>query len=177
MRQRCLMLFAILPLLLVGRPTLADSAQDAKVIFNTLKYVRGLELKESRNTMGILYSPKGPVDQKEAQVILDIFNKTASVRGDKLQLELIDVDKLKEQKSLAIIYIPAGMEAKCDMVASYSQKNHIFVIGKGMDCVQQKICILGVQTDRGVNIYLSDEALHAAGFEVDAAFRFMVKRL
>ena len=171
------MFFALLSLSLAAAPALAVDSQDATVIANALKYVRGLDVVDQKIPFGILYDSTIPNGYKQAEEFATELSLSPTTTAGILIPRLINVAQLNRVAKLSVLYVPSGMTQHYPAIEAFTRTQHIFTIGKETSCAQAKLCSISVQTENGIEIYLSDEVLRINGFEVDAILRFMVKRL
>ena len=150
------------------------SAQEVQVIVNALKYVTGLPDKSETRHILALYDPAIPESKTQAES----FVKQLSLNKNAKTLKITAATgTLQDAQSInaALLYIPSGFSVHYKNVSELSGKKHLFPITTNKDCVMAKACALSFSVGESVEIFISEDALKAFGFDVDAAFRFMAR--
>ena len=142
--------------------------KDAQVIANLLKYIHGV----SGTDIGIVYDPTVASSQHEAEMLVQ------SMGGkDEHRFALLSVDALTQNIPTKFLIVTKGLMPHFGGIASQARNQHIFTLSLDTQCTQQNSCVLSVDTTSGVEIFLNEVLLRELGFDVDAALRFMVKRV
>lgn len=150
------------------------SAREVEVIANSLKYVRGIDSKSKTLHVIAVYDPSVAGAEVEAKSFVDQF--TNASKSD-VKVSLVRFAELGGQNDADIAFIAGGLKSQLAPVFDYAKKHHVFTITRDMECVKNKACVVGVRAETSVDVYLSEETMRALGFEVDSAFKFMVKRI
>lgn len=162
-------------LVLSAQAQASTNARDVQAIVNSLKYVHGLHKKNEALTVAALYNPAIPGSQSDAEQFLTHLAESSPTKdGMELQGKLVPIAQLNQLPEGTVIFV-SNMPADFAEVKKAAAQHHFFTLGRGMECVQSAGCILAVDTNGSINIYLNEKALQASGFDVDAAFKFMVK--
>ncbi len=146
----------------------SDTSKNAQVISNLLKYIHGVSL----NDIGIVYDPALAASQHEAEMLAQSIGG-----GDQHKLSLVSIDNLLHNTQVKFIVVTNGLMPHFSSIANYARSQHIFTLSLDTRCTQQNCCILSVDTTSGIEIFLNEVLLRDLGFDVDAALRFMVKRV
>lgn len=165
------------PLSAIAQPM---TSKDIKVFSGILNYVRGLEKEGTSLILGIAYDPAQPQSLESAQATLAQLNESKHTKKSGLTAQLIPMTENGLQLDggmIDIIYITHDMDRYYENLLDFAKKNHVFTFSTDKDCVQNNCCIVSVQTESGIDIFLNEGILRETGFEVDAAFKFMVKRV
>lgn len=172
------LLLIIFLLLFNANPALAEevSSKDIQVIKNSLKYIRGLERNEGSKFIIAIYDSSSPNSKKESENFVKKFNNYSKANNGRLRARLIEIKSLNNTEA-SVAYVPKGLTKNYQEIFQSLKQQRIFPLSKDTSCTKAKICILSIQTTLGVDIYLSEKALRSLGFEVNSAFKFMVKRI
>lgn len=167
MRRLFLILLSCLALPLGAH---ADSAvqKDAQIIANLLKYIHGVSV----STIGVIYDPAVSGSQRDAETLAQSLNDK-----DTRKLSLVSVDTLGQNPQIKFIIVTNGLASHFDAIAAKARRERIFTLSLDTKCTEQKCCVLSIDTSSGIEIYLNETLLREFGFDVDAALRFMVKRV
>lgn len=147
----------------------AVSRADIAAITGALRYVRGLSALQPFEIV-VLYDAAIPSTKVEAEAF------RAEAESEQVRARLQALDALGGLGA-SVLYIPSGMEAHYEQIASYAKAQHLFTVTKTKSCVVSPACIVSVRTDAGIEIFVNENNLRNLGFEVDAAFKFMAKRV
>jgi hypothetical protein len=151
--------------------------RDAKAIVNTLNYVRGLDATENTVKIGVVYDGASEASKKSAESVVALFK--GGIQGKKLKITaaILDVTAIEHANDVQVFYVTSEMGSHFSKITNVARKNHIASISSDMQCVNARCCMLAIDTSKGMEVYLNEEVLEDLGFDVDAAFRFMVKRI
>jgi len=94
-----------------------------------------------------------------------------------MRVQLLPIQKLKTQDDLDVVFVPHGMEAYYRTIYAIAKEKHVFTTSSDVNCTRGQGCALAVRSNSSVEIYLNESTMHDLGFEADAAFKFMVKRI
>lgn len=146
----------------------SDAQKDAQVITNLLKYIHGMPSTD----IGIIYDPSSATSQHEAEMLAQSIGA-----GSEYKLSVMSVDGLLHNAQTKFVIMTKGLTEHFASIARHARDQHIFTLSLDPACTQQKNCVLSVDTTSGVEIFLDEVLLRELGFDVDAALRFMVKRV
>jgi D-ribose pyranose/furanose isomerase RbsD len=146
----------------------ADMAmqKETQVIVNLLKYIRGVATTD----IGLVYDPALPASKHEAESL-------AQSLGNGYRPTLVDVNALTQNAQIKLIILTNGLSAHFNSIASQTRQQHIFTLSIDTKCAEHNCCVLSIDTSSGIEIFLNETLLRELGFDVDAALRFMVKRV
>ncbi len=143
-----------------------DMQKEAQIISNLLKYIHGVSVAN----IGVVYDPSDISSKREA----DYLVKNLS---DARKLTLVSIDALGQNPDIKFIVITNGLASHFNAIASEAKRLRLFTLSLDTKCTQQNCCVLSIDTSSGIEIYLNENLLREFGFDVDAALRFMVKRV
>ncbi len=173
------LLLLFLALLLIGSQVNADDSLDktAQVFSNTLKYVRGIQPDPSGLIVGIIYDPENSSSKEYAESLNKSLLYAAKLGNKKMNPKLIKISDIESSSSFSVAYIAPDMKAYFEKIFQISKQKQIFTVSSDMECVKGKCCILLIKSGSKVEMYLNETTMRELNFEVDAAFKFMVKRI
>lgn len=146
----------------------SDSQKDAQVIANLLKYIHGVPASD----IGVVYDPSVAGSQRQADYLVQ------SLSGkDEHKFVPVSIDALQQNASVKFVIVTKGLTQHFGHIASQAHNQRIFTLSLDTQCTQQNSCVLSIDTSSGVEIFLNETLLRELGFDVDAALRFMVKRV
>lgn len=151
--------------------------KDARVITGVFKYIRGFQNVKDRLQVGILFDPSIPTSEKEAKKLRMEFGRMPAEQVRNLHIHLIDIADYATSSHLHIAYIPHGLQKHYADIRNISRTLHTFTLSKDASCVQENVCVVSINTEDSIEILFNEKTLRAIGLEVDAAFKFMVKRI
>lgn len=150
--------------------------EDAKVISNTMRYIRGMDVSTAVTRLGIVYDPE-QIAAGETQRILEAFRQSAEAKRAGIEPVLIPIDQLAKAAPVSVLYIVGVINDNYAAIRDFTTERRIFAIGHARPCAEAYACILSVETAPRIQIFLNESRLKAQGFEVNSAFRFMVKQI
>ncbi len=152
--------------------------RDTEVFFNARHFIRGMKAAGSTGAVvGVAYDETNTVSATEAKAFLARLRSTASQMNVSLHGRLIEISGLEDHADVHYIYVPHGVDKHYQKIYDFALRNRIFTFSTDAAAVKAPCCILGLNTRSGVEIYLNQRTLRALGFDVDAAFKYMVKQL
>ncbi len=176
-----IILIALICSVLLGSVSGANAAvptsQDVKAIVSTLGYVRGLDVRENIVRIGVVYNASDAQSQKAADAMVTLFKGGIQGKKVKVMASLLEVKNLNQAKDFQVLFVAEGTDAFFPQIAQVAREHHIASISNQLACVTSRCCMLAIDTSKGMEVYLNEEILEDLGFDVDAAFRFMVKRV
>ena len=173
-----ILLSGFLALLLYAHPVCAApiTDKDIQAIVNSLKYIHGLHQEKGTLVIVALYDPAIPDSRQDGErFIAQLASASPTKDGTTLKGQLLSVHDIPAHADISVAYISSGLSANYQAIGDLAVKQHFFTIGRERACVQTGCCILAIETAGAVNIYLNEHTLYAGGFDIDAAFKFMVK--
>ena len=179
--QRGLIICVLMGLLMY--PPSSANAQlitqnEVKAAVNSLNFIRGLHSKGGRLKLAVVYDPSVAISQNDADVMMQVLQKQSSLKVGNLQPKLVPVSELQTLPDYNVVMVARGVRNYYTGISSLLQGgNHIFAMSTDESCVVSHFCVLAVQPGQGVNILLNEEIMKKQGFDVNAAFRFMVKKI
>lgn len=146
----------------------SDAQKDAQVIANLLKYIHGV----SDSNIGIVYDSSIATSQHAAEALAQSLGAK-----DEHKFSVVSIDALPQNALIKFVIVMKGLAPHYNHIASQARNQHMFTLSLDTQCTQQNACILSIDTSSGVEIFLNEVLLRELGFDVDAALRFMVKRV
>lgn len=162
--------------LLCSSPVEAKENTDVLVGIKTLSML-SRELPESV-TMGIVYDPDNPESKASAGAIKKILDDGVKTsEGTVVSGRLIPLAEIGQLKDVNLAFVTKGARTQFDAIAQISVSNNILTMTTDIDCVRENKCILGIETQNAVQIYLSRAASEMAKIDFDSAFIMLVKKV
>lgn len=141
------------------------------------KFIQGIKPGQTTNvSMGVVYDVTSPGATATAEHLIEDY-RAKSDGSVGFVLKLVPVQELASFPDLQMAFIVGDPSAYYEEIKSFSSEHHIFTLSNELDCLEAEICILGIDTKDNVTIYLQESVLRAQGFSVNAAFKFLAKRL
>lgn len=153
-----------------------DYEKDIQVISNSLKYISGVANENGTYVLGAVYSQSLPDSKAAAESFVSSLNSSEQAQKVKLKAKLISVADIGSN-SVNIAYVMSGLSSQHAEIYAAAKKSRVLTLSSDVDCAKAKCCVLAIKTDGSVEIFLNEITMRDLGFEVDAAFKFMVKRL
>lgn len=177
MKKSIVPLLALVMFCCLGNQAVASFKKTAHVLANSVKYIRGFDNQSSELAVGIVYDPAESASNNEANAFYEAITTMSNTNTQTLKAKLIPVSDFDEQSDLDIAYVTQGFNADYSTVYNVSKEKGLFTVSSNVDCVTKKCCILSINSASGVEIYLNEITMHELGFDVSAAFKFMVERV
>ncbi|MCK5793025.1 MAG: hypothetical protein KAH34_19370 [Ketobacter sp.] len=156
----------------------AHSSNATKALVQSLGFVRGLGAESHPSVDIVLLSdPQGELSMKEAQDIEHYLHDHGQDKWAHLKLQRQRVTNLDAITRAKIIIVTRGLDPHHKAIADKARQLGALVMSTDVNCIAAGDCVLGADEANGVTIYLNETALRESGFDVDAAFRFMVIKL
>lgn len=170
------LLFLALPIDAYARDV--DLVKGVKATVNSLKYVRGLS-DGNKLSIAVLYNSGSNASQTEAkQVVRAIKNMHTVPRIGTVAPVLISINNINQAADFDVLYLVRGLSDYYDKIGRFSRKHNIFSISLEESCARNGSCAVSIKLGRGaVEIFLNETAMRSTGYEVDAAFRYMARRV
>lgn len=150
---------------------------DVEVISNSLNYINGLTKQGKNVVIGLVYDASIAGSEADAKKNQEQIASSGAARKAGLSAELIPLDALAGKNNLGIVYIPEELATKSAQIYQTAKEKHIFTLGNSRQCVSEKCCILSIRADPVVEILINESTLRDLGFDIDATYRLMVKRV
>lgn len=161
-----------MPMLALAEPSV--SSQEVQVMANALKYVIGLPPANEPLKILALYDPAKSESKAEAEAFLQQISASKIVKDRRLNLVTGTLQDVVSAKA-PLLFVPKGFSAHYEEIAKLAKNNRLFPITTDKNCVVAKACPLSFSVGESVEIFLSEGALDASGFDIDAAFRLMAR--
>ena len=153
------------------------SRQDIEVLINSLKYLRGIGNRVGVIHIAAIYDSNINESKKEAEDFVETVNRLTSDKELGMKAQPISLNTLDSKRDFHMAFVPHNMNNHYARIYKFAVENNVFTFSKDKNSVKTQCSILCLNTESGIEIFLNQKTLRALGFEVDAAFRFMVKRL
>ena len=141
------------------------------------KFIQGIKPGHaSVVSMGIVYDPSSLESTTFANHMID-EHRAKSGGTVKFVLHLVPVQELAAHADLQMAFIVGDLNVYYEEIKAFTNEHHIFTLSNELDCLQAQSCILGIEIKDNVTIYLKESVLRSHGFSVNAAFKFLAKRL
>tara|TARA_B100001564_G_scaffold258941_1_gene220729 strand:+ start:542 stop:1084 length:543 start_codon:yes stop_codon:yes gene_type:complete len=174
----CVIAITIGVILFPGSSLSATQENVVKVVTNAIKYMRGIDHKDGNIHFVILYQQGDTLFKGKAQQYAAMFHDK-NVKRRKVSASYHSTDSLNiALKEAHIVMFVGEVDTKVsEEVLSVAKRKHIMLIGDNKRCAQEAYCAVGFDVGEKTNIYLNEHVLGMLGFDLQAAFRLMVKRL
>lgn len=177
MKKAILLLLALFIFCCLDNSASASYDKTAYVLANSVKYIRGFHSNSSELVVGIIYNPTESASKNEAEHFFKAINNISNTNALTLKAKLVPINQFREQSDLDIAYLTRGLNSNFTELYDISKEQGLFTVSSDMDCVTKKCCILSINSSSGVEIYLNETTMRELGFDVNAAFKFMVERV
>lgn len=150
------------------------SAQAVRAMINSVPYIIGLNKRSDTIHILALYDSAIPSSREEADSFVKEMDRSPLTKKHGFTAEIWDVADISTQKA-SMFYVPGAFSPHYQSIRKTMEAGHVFTWGLDRECVAAKICALSFSVDNSVEIYLSEDVLKFSGFDVNAAFRFIVR--
>ncbi|MFI4984114.1 MAG: hypothetical protein ACHP6I_02820 [Rickettsiales bacterium] len=151
------------------------TSKDVEIISNLLKYAHGLN--SSSHKIAVLYDPASEQSQKEAHDFASKVEQSADAKAAAIETSLIPINELAGKSGFNIAYISTGLSSHTQAIHAFAQEHKILTLSTDMACATNDCCVISIQNGPSIDIYLNEKTMATYGLDVDATFKFMVKKV
>ncbi len=170
-------LLAFLTLGLGATHAYGSMAEEVELLSKSIKYIKGIESGGEGLTIGVVYSKGSAASLEQAELFVRELSASDSAKTFGLTPELIAVEDLEKAPDLQLAYVSSHLNKHFGRIYQYAREHKIFTVSTDKSCVETRCCILSFDGSAGLNIFLNQSNLRALGFGINAAFKFMVRRV
>lgn len=149
----------------------AAGERDLQLIGRALSFVEGGAT--GNVTIAIVYADDVAGSQAEAESVSSIIGSGLSAGQVTLQPQLVSISDIGSIGSDAALFVPAGMNAHFGSISSASA----ITVSTDRACAEAGACVVAVQSQPSVEIYVSRSAADARSVSFASAFRMMINEL
>lgn len=128
-------------------------------------------------TAAVVYDPSNPQSKSAADGLKGLLGGGFKGGGATLTAELVEVGSLDKIGSAAVAFVTPGLEAHYGAIFAATSQKGLLSIGSEKTCVEAGKCVLSVESEPSVKIYVSKSAAAASSIEFQQAFRMMITEL
>ena len=171
MRKSFAALSMIAASMLMSTTAHAAGERDLQLIGRALSFVEGGATGDV--TLAIVYSDDVAGSQAEAESISGLIGSGLNAGQVTLQAQLIPVSEISGLGSDSALFVPAGMSAHYGDISASSA----VTVSTDRACAEAGACVVAVQSDPSVEIFVSRSAAEARSVSFASAFRMMINEL
>ncbi|HBH88703.1 hypothetical protein [Ponticaulis sp.] len=171
MRKSLAALSIIAASMLATNAAEAAGERDLQLIGRALSFVEGGAT--GNVTLAIVYADDVAGSQAEAEGISAIVGSGLNAGQVTLQPQLVSVSEIGGLGAGTAIFVPAGMSAHYSEISSSSA----ITVSTDRACAEAGACVVAVQSDPSVEIFVSRSAADARSVSFASAFRMMINEL
>ena len=154
-----------------GAPAYADvTEKDIQIMGRVLGFIQNGPEGEVR--LGIVYNPDSSASKQTAQSIADMMG--SGKKAGKVTFTPVVISSSEVSSSGATVVLVLDGVNITKVVSAVSGKG-IVTIGQSRDCLDNKSCVIVVESAPRVEIMVSRFASDATGVSFASAFRAMIK--
>jgi hypothetical protein len=151
------------------------SSRNIEIISNILKYKRGNDSTSFR--IAAIYDPASESSKNEANDFVNEINRSVGSKNPPIQATAVSVNDLSGKSEFNVGYITKGLSAHYGEIQDFAKKHKVLTVSLDSACTAKDCCIISIKEGSTVDIYLNERTLASYGLEVDATFKFMVKKV
>lgn len=171
----CLALFVTF--LIPGQAHADSLKNEIPAMVKALNYVRALNSHDDASIdVSVLYNPAEPNalrDAKEISVALEKQN----LKAGKIKARIVPITDIESAGAADVFFITHNLDASYSKIKRVAVDQHIFTISNDTNCIKSECCILILEYKRAVQVYLNESVLSDIGFDLDATFKYLAKRV
>ncbi len=174
------MKFSRIIFLVAGLLGFATTEAHATNQSDILVGMQTLQLMPDRPTgnvvVAIVYDPTISRSRGDAEDIMDILNHGVDTLGFIKPVGLmVPVTELGKLSKARVAIIAEGTQAAMNQISIAATESHVLTMSTDIICVRTGKCVLGIVTERSVEIYYNKAAAEAAKISFSPAFVMLVK--
>jgi len=150
-------------------------ALDQKVTLAARAFSFVRDRRSDAVRVALVRDPNNPDSVEEATQVDAAIGSGIDVGRLHLTVTDVAVDQLDRATNVDVIWLTKGLSDRdFARAAEIANRNHAVSVSSDLSCVQDELCVLGVQARPTVRIILSAAAATKAGIDFQPAFRMMV---
>ncbi|GAB4155187.1 MAG: hypothetical protein Tsb0016_27190 [Sphingomonadales bacterium] len=152
------------------------SARDVEVAARAVAFLASKP--SGAQPTAIVYDPDNAESAADAQALQAILS--GGVNAGKVTLsapKMVAVGDLAGLSGMQVAFIAQGTNAHHAAIAQAAAAEKILTMSADLDCVRANHCVVGVQGQPSVEIYISKQASQASGQAFSSAFLMMAKEI
>lgn len=152
--------------------------QEITAVAKTLNYVRGLDANNNKIiNISVIYNPLNAFSVKESQHIKSILIDLKKIKVGEIHVTTVPVGNINKVVNSEVFFITQGMDDYFLKIREEVKKKHIFTISNDVRCASSGCCVVALNYDEAVQVYLNEAVLNYLGFDIDATFRYLANRV
>lgn len=181
-KAKCTQYVQILTAALLGwgfslQPAAAETtARDVEVAARAVAFLASKPTGEQPTA--IVYDPANAESQADADALKAILS--GGVNAGKVTLgapKLVAVGDLGGLAGMQVAFVAKGTGSHHAAIAAAAAAQKTLTMSADLECVRSGSCVVGIQGQPNVEIYISKQASQASGQEFSSAFLMMAKEI
>ena len=168
---------AVMHVTFAATPAYATDQLDVRTALKTLSQLT--EKPDNSSLIAVLYNPNDPASEADAKSIAAFINTGDALSlGIKLTAQVMTVASLAWIPNAKIAFLADGMTTDLyNDVHKVSMALGILTISSDLNCVNDDKCVMGIDTKKSIEIYISTRAAKASRINFSPAFIMLVKQV